>query len=116
MQSKDRAFYQYALLSLAVLQADFNCFDAAIKAMQEAIATARENKDMNCLNFCLSWLYHIGKAHPETAEKVKIGSEKEGLVFLKAKAKETGMWSLLSTSLLSEAKLGLQNVSMCPNI
>ena len=40
-----------------------------------------------------------------------LGSEKEGLAFLQAKAKETEMWSLLSTSLLSEAKLELQNVN-----
>lgn len=41
-----------------------------------------------------------------------LGNEKEGLAFLKAKSKETEMWSLLSTTLLSEAKLELQNVSV----
>lgn len=40
-----------------------------------------------------------------------LGSEKEGLAFLQAKARETEMWGLLGTSLLSEAKLELQNVS-----
>lgn len=63
----------------------------------------------------MSWLYHFGKAFPEQMKDVQntgmLGNEKEGLAFLKAKAKETEMWSLLSTTLLSEAKLELQNVS-----
>jgi anaphase-promoting complex subunit 5 len=60
--------------------------------MQETISTARENKDMDCLNFSLSWLYHFGKAHPgemgEVGKSGILGTEKEGLAFLKAKAKE----------------------------
>ena len=83
--------------------------------MQEAIATARENKDVSCLNFCMSWLYHFGKAFPGEMKDIQnsgmLGSEVEALSFLKAKAKDAEMWSLLSTTLLSEAKLGLQNVS-----
>lgn len=116
MQNRDRMFYQYALLNLAILQADFGCYSEAIAAMQEAISTAREHKDMNCLNFCLSWLYHFGKAFPNETHEIHksgmLGTDKEGLAFLKAKAKESEMWSLLSTSLLSEAKLGLQNVTI----
>jgi anaphase-promoting complex subunit 5 len=38
-----------------------------------------------------------------------LGSGKELLAFLRAKAKETGMWILWSSALLSEAKLGLAN-------
>ena len=114
MQNRDRTFYQYALLNLAILQADFGCYDEAVAAMQETISAARENKDMGCLNFSLSWLYHFGKAHPNkvsrAGKKGTMSVEREGLAFLKAKAKETGMWSLWSTSLLSEAKLGLANV------
>lgn len=83
--------------------------------MQEAVSIARESHDVNCLNFCMSWLYHFGKAFPEQMKDVQntgmLGNEKEGLAFLKAKAKETEMWSLLSTTLLSEAKLEMQNVS-----
>lgn len=115
MQSRDRTFYQYALLNLAILQADFGCHSEAVPAMQEAIATARENKDVSCLNFCMSWLYHFGKAFPSEMKDIQnsgmLGSEVEALSFLKAKAKDAEMWSLLSTTLLSEAKLGLQNVS-----
>ncbi|KAI9035431.1 putative anaphase-promoting complex subunit Apc5 [Aspergillus affinis] len=113
MHSRDRSSYQYALLNLAILQADFGCYSEAVFAMQEAVSIARESHDMNCLNFCMSWLYHFGKAFPEQMKDVQntgmLGNEKEGLAFLKAKAKETEMWSLLSTTLLSEAKLELQN-------
>lgn len=111
MQNRDRLFYQYALLNLAVLQADFGCYQEAVAAMQETVATARENKDMACLNFSLSWLYHFGKAHPniiKSADKTDmLGVERESLAYLRAKAKEAGMWSLWSSSLLSEAKMCL---------
>ncbi len=114
MHNRDRTFYQYALLNLAILQADFDCHGEAIAAMQETISSARENKDVACLNFSLSWLYHFTKTHPKAMSEVgkggMLGTEREGLIFLKAKAKDSGMWSLLSTSLLSEAKIGLVNV------
>lgn len=113
MQNRDRLFYQYALMNLAVLQADFGCFDEAVAAMLETVSTARENKDMACLNFALNWLYHFGKAHPSIVCGAKttnmLGVEREGLAFLRIKAKETGMWTLWSSSLLSEAKLGMSN-------
>jgi anaphase-promoting complex subunit 5 len=113
MQNRDRLFYQYALMNLAVLQADFECYDEAVAAMLETVSTARENKDMACLNFALNWLYHFGKAHPKviagSGSTNMLGVEKEGLAFLRIKAKETGMWTLWSSSLLSEAKLVLSN-------
>lgn len=113
MQNRDRLFYQHALMNLAVLQADFGCFDEAVAAMLETVSTARENKDMACLNFALSWLYHFGKAHPKIIKGTDstniLGVEREGLAFLRIKAKETGMWTLWSSSLLSEAKLGMAN-------
>lgn len=113
MQNRDRLFYQYALMNLAVLQADFGCHDEAVAAMLETVSTARENKDMACLNFALNWLYHFGKAHPKVIQGADstniLGVEREGLAFLRIKAKETGMWTLWSSSLLSEAKLGMSN-------
>lgn len=113
MQNRDRLFYQYALMNLAVLQADFGCFDEAVAAMLETISTARENKDNPCLNFALNWMYHFGKAHPNiikgTDSTNMLGIEREGLAFLRIKAKETGMWTLWSSSLLSEAKLSMSN-------
>lgn len=113
MQSRERNFYQYALLNLAILQAEFGCYNEAIPALQEAIATARDNKDSTCLNFCMSWLYHFGKTFPVEMKQLRdngmLGGEAESLAFLKSRAKDAEMWSLLSNSHLSEAKLALQN-------
>ena len=76
-----------------------------LQAMQETINTARENKDMACLNFALSWFYHFHKAHPQDCpEVISSRMERESLQFLKAKAKEAGMHHLQSMAHLSEAK------------
>lgn len=114
MQTRDKTYYQYALLHMAILQADFGCFSEAIATMNETIATARENQDMSCLNFSLSWLNHLAKAYPKQIRASgyggMLGSERDGLAFLKSKARETKMWSLLSSTLLSESKMLLSNV------
>ena len=111
MQNRDRSFYQYALMNLAVLQADFGCHKEAIAAMLETVSTARENRDMTCLNFALNWLFHFGRAHPEVTQelesKSQLGTGKESLAFLRSRAKETGAWSLWSSALMSEAKMCL---------
>ncbi|KAF1958731.1 hypothetical protein CC80DRAFT_468392 [Byssothecium circinans] len=111
MQARERIHYQYALLHMAILQADFGCFGEAIAAINETIATARENQDIHCLNFSLNWLHHMSKAYPKQMKRAgymgMLGSEKEGLAFLKAKARETKTFNLLSATLLNEAKLCL---------
>ncbi|KAF9872188.1 anaphase-promoting complex protein [Colletotrichum karsti] len=113
MQNRDKTFYHYALMNLAVLQADFGCYREAVTAMLETVTTARENRDMTCLNFALSWLFHFGKAHPDLVRDLEadslLGTAKESLAYLRVKAKETGMWTLWASVLLSEAKLGLAN-------
>ncbi|KAI8962642.1 anaphase-promoting complex subunit 5-domain-containing protein [Daldinia sp. FL1419] len=113
MQNRDRSFYQYALMNLAVLQADFGCYKEAISAMLETVSTARENRDMTCLNFALNWLFHFGRAHPEVTKELEsnsmLGTGKESLAFLRSRAKETGMWTLWSSTLTSEAKMSLSN-------
>ena len=101
---------------MAILQADFGCFDEAVAAMNETIATARENQDTSCLNFSLTWLSHLSKAYPNEFKRAgyagMLGSEKERLVFLTEKAKDAKMWSLLSSTLLNEAKLLLSLVRL----
>jgi len=115
MQTREKIHYQYALLHMAILQADFGCFGEAIAAITETIATARENQDMTCLSFSLSWLNHMAKAYPKQMKGAgymnMLGSERDALTFLKAKAKETKMYNLLSATLLNEAKLSLATVS-----
>jgi anaphase-promoting complex subunit 5 len=86
--------------------------------MTETIATARENQDMSCLNFSLSWLNHLGKAYPKQMKGAgyagAAGSEKEGLAYLKMRAKEMKLPNLLSSTLLSETKMLLATVSSMP--
>ncbi|KAI1176399.1 anaphase-promoting complex subunit 5-domain-containing protein [Nemania sp. FL0916] len=111
MHNRDKSFYQYALMNLAVLQADFGCHKEAIAAMLETVSTARENRDMTCLNFALNWLFHFGQARPEVTRelesKSQLGTGKESLAFLRSQAKETGTWSLFSSALMSSAKMCL---------
>jgi anaphase-promoting complex subunit 5 len=115
-QTRDKSYYQYALLHMAILQADFGCFSEAIAAMNETISTARENQDVSCLNFSLSWFNHLSKAYPKEMQRAgyvgMVGSEREGFDFLKSKAIETKTWNLLSSTLLSETKLLLSAVYM----
>ncbi|KAK0781372.1 APC5 protein [Friedmanniomyces endolithicus] len=111
-----RIYYQYALLHLSVLHADFDCWEESVDAMDECIATARENQDTACLNFALSWLLYLRQAKPDNRVSA-FGSvsgllggaagEQDEISFLKAKARETKHWSLLSSTLLEEAKLDM---------
>ncbi|CAG5177920.1 uncharacterized protein ALTATR162_LOCUS8444 [Alternaria atra] len=118
MQTREKIHYQYALLHMAILQADFGCFGEAIAAINETIATARENQDMTCLSFSLSWLNHMAKAYPKQMKGVgymsMLGTERDALTFLKAKAKEAKMYNLLSATLLNEAKLSLMTGDSIP--
>lgn len=113
MQNSDREHYHYALLNLAMLQADFGCHKDAVSTMLETIATAREKRDTSCLNFALNFFYNFSLQHPRLVESLESNSMsatgRETLAFLRVKAKETGMWSTWSHALLSEAKQGLVN-------
>jgi tetratricopeptide (TPR) repeat protein len=114
LQTREQIHYQYALLHMAIIQADFGCFGEAIAAINETIATARENQDMICLNFSLNWLNHLRKAHPREMRRGghvgPSGSDRDGLLFLKSKAREAKMYPLLISSLLNEAKYCLETV------
>ncbi|KAF4548527.1 Anaphase-promoting complex subunit 5-like protein [Elsinoe fawcettii] len=110
-----KTYHQYALLHLAVLHADFGSYEEAIATMDECIATARENQDSRCLNFGLSWLVHLRKAHPEYVKLERIvqstafaGSDSDILFFLQQKALENKDWTQLSGTLLSQAEMVLQ--------
>jgi len=81
--------------------------------------SARENQDTACLNFALSWLLYLRQAHnlPSVYSLRSLsalagdgGSEQDELAFLKAKAKDGKHWSLVSSTLLEEAKLELRHV------
>jgi len=111
MHDKDRQYYQYALLNVAIFQADFGCYKEAIDAMLETVLTARETKDNACLNFALNWLFQFGRTHPRFIAKLEsdnlVGSDKGSLAYLRIKSGDYGMWTIALSALLSEAKLGL---------
>ncbi|KAK3662139.1 APC5 protein [Elasticomyces elasticus] len=118
-----RVYYQYALLHLSVLHADFDCWEESVEAMDECIATARENQDTACLNFALSWLLHLRQAKPDNrisgfgSVSGLLGGaagEHDEISFLKGKARETKHWSLLSSTLLEEAKLDMYTNGSTP--
>ena len=115
-----KVYYQYALLHLSVLHADFEAWGESVDAMEECIATARENQDQGCLNFALSWLLYLRQAHPDSAAgsfehlaKLVGGGngDQDEIAFLKSKAREGRVWSLLSSTLLEEAKGEMYSVS-----
>lgn len=95
--------YQYALLNLAMMQADFGCREEAIWAIQEAIRTAREYRDSVCLNFCLSWVTEMQAEFPGHYSHVAADDENT-LRYLKAKAQESSMPDLHSTVYLAETR------------
>lgn len=100
MSNRRTVFYHYALLCLATLHAAFDCEGEAIRAIEEAISVARENKDFACLNFVLSWLFNFMKDRPNLKHNFYVSSA-QLLQFLKARTGETS--SLHSTAYQSEA-------------
>ncbi|KAG5437418.1 hypothetical protein PCANB_000849 [Pneumocystis canis] len=111
MRSRDRTGYQYALLDLAMLQADFYCNKEAIWAIQESIDTARENKDHACLNYALSFLIEFQRKDAEgiTGQSV---SDEQVLNYLLLKTKETKMVHLQAVTFLAEARRALLEEAM----
>lgn len=119
-----KQYYQYALLHLSVLHADFEAWEESVDAMDECIATARENQDVGCLNFALSWLLYLRQAHPFPDGEAGFGnlarlvgggnSEGDALQFLKQKAKEGRGWSLLASTLLEEGKGEMYSAGSSP--
>ena len=111
LQNRDRSQYQYALLNMAILQADFGCYPEAVAAMDETIGTARENKDTACLNFSLSWLYHFrtvfGAKGALHANQVLADSDSKSLAFLRARAFDSKMWVVATSTVLSQARLAV---------
>lgn len=89
MSNKQQLFYHYALLSLATLYSSFGADQEALRAVDEAILVARENKDLECLNYLLTWLFDFMKSRPELSSKLSNQTGREQVLqFLKLKTKE----------------------------
>ncbi|KAH3671646.1 hypothetical protein OGAPHI_000351 [Ogataea philodendri] len=97
MSNKQQLFYHYALLSLATLHASFNSDEEALRAIDEAILVARENKDLDCLNYLLAWLFNFLKDRPHLYSKMENNTTRDQILqFLKIKTKENRNWILQS--------------------
>lgn len=99
MSNRKQYFYHYALLALATLHSSFGANKEALRAIDEAILVARENKDLNCLNYLLTWLlnFMITKPHLFTNSE-NHPSKSELINFLRFKTKETKNLSLQAIS------------------
>ncbi|OIW30589.1 anaphase-promoting complex protein [Coniochaeta ligniaria NRRL 30616] len=106
-------YHPYAMLNMAICNAEFGCFGEAVTSILQCVTTARENKDTQCLNYALNWLYHFTQQHPQYAKDIEaantLGNGREGLAYLRVRAQDVGMWVLCSAALLGEAKLILHN-------
>ena len=96
---------------MAILQADFGCFEEALSAMHESISVARENKDTACLNFSLSWLHHFRTVFNQNEviqeEGLLSAFPSNSLSLLKTRAIDSKMWAVASSTMLSEARVML---------
>ncbi|ORX55592.1 hypothetical protein DM01DRAFT_1334985 [Hesseltinella vesiculosa] len=76
---RETPMYQYALLSLGILEAKFKHTQRALMAFDEASIVAREHQDRECLNEVQSWISFLkGKVYDDvTTESDK--NEDDGL-------------------------------------
>lgn len=108
MSNRRQYFYHYALLALATLHTSFGANKEALRAIDEAILVARENKDLDCLNYLLTWLLNFMITKPKEFVKLKDHpSRTEIMNFLRLKTKETKNLSLQAISCQFEVVVSL---------
>lgn len=92
---------------------------------------ARESQDTPCLLLALSWLLYLRQAHANSSVHnnashqdgndistsfgnlaISSSTQADEITFLKTKAREMKYWSLLSSTLLDEARGELATVSL----
>lgn len=108
ISNRRQFFYHYALLALATLHSSFGANNEGLRAIDEAILVARENKDLDCLNYLLTWLLNFMITRPQHFVKLKEHpSRSEILNFLRLKTKETKNLSLQAISFQFEVVVSL---------
>lgn len=108
MSNKKQYFYHYALLALATLHSSFGAHKEALRAIDEAILVARENKDLDCLNYLLTWLLNFMITKPQMCLNLNNHpSRHEILDFLRSKTKETKNLSLQAISFQFDVLIAL---------
>ncbi|KAJ1981079.1 hypothetical protein H4R34_002221 [Dimargaris verticillata] len=98
-----KTLYQYALLNLACLESQFHHDADAIRAIQEAVAVARENRDQGCLSYAASWLYRLLRSHPHQFPGQR-ASEQQMLDSLAGKTKQLNLIHLQCLSELNRTR------------
>lgn len=112
MHRHGRAQYHNALFTLATLHAEFESFEESIRAVNEAISVARENKDSPVLTQIHFWLYNFMLLHPDSKVPDTLSSKEQLLNFLKAKSQDTS-YTLYSLALQHDA---LHQLSHCGSL
>lgn len=108
MSNKRQYFYHYALLALASMHSSYGSNQEALRAIDEAILVARENKDLDCLNYLLTWLLNFIISKPELfVDTTDHPSRTEIIDFLRSKTKETKNCMLQAITSQFEATVGL---------
>lgn len=114
MVDSDKRVYQNVLLQMATVQADFGCYSEAKSAMDQAISVARENKDKQCLHYCLSWLHQFrlsGKQDmSKEDEQALLGPGASGLEYLKNVSEKDDVPGILIPTLFTAARYYLTKV------
>ncbi|ONH77202.1 Anaphase-promoting complex subunit 5, partial [Pichia kudriavzevii] len=99
MSNRRQYFYHYALSALASLHSSFGANKEALRAIDEAILVARENKDLDYLNYLLTWLLNFMISKPKLfVASTDHPSRSETIQFLRMKTKETKNISLQALS------------------
>lgn len=108
MSNRKQYFYHYALLALATLHSSFGAYKEGLRAIDEAILVARENKDLDCLNYLLTWLLNFMITKPQHFIKLKDHPSRSEIInFLRLKTKETKNLSLQAISFQFEVVISL---------
>ncbi|WBW72582.1 anaphase-promoting complex, platform subcomplex scaffold TPR subunit Apc5 [Schizosaccharomyces osmophilus] len=111
MHSNERVSYQYALLNLSILQADFGCDKEALRAIEDTINTARESGDIACLNFALAWMYEFKRSQLPSSKDKNPEEENHILEHLAINSQSAQIPVLQSTVHLMQAQHFLDNGS-----
>lgn len=108
MSNRRQYFYHYALLALASLHSSFGANKEALRAIDEAILVARENKDLDCLNYLLTWLLNFMITKPHLFINSKDHPSRSEITnFLRLKTKETKNSSLQAIAFQFEVVISL---------
>ncbi|KAJ1974056.1 hypothetical protein H4R35_003798 [Dimargaris xerosporica] len=98
-----KTLHQYALLNLACLESQFHHDADAIRAIEEAVAVARENRDQECLSYAASWLYRLICSHPHQFPGQR-ATEQQMLDSLAGKTKQLNLVHLQCLSELNRTR------------